>query len=160
MQMKVYLVQHGEPVPKETDPERPLTEKGRADARKVARLLGMSQVKVPEAWHSGKTRARETAEILAAAIEAEVSKAEGLAPLDPVSPVRDKIEGRAEDLMLVGHLPFMARLASLLVLDNELPEIVAFRQGGIVCIEGREDGGWRVAWMVVPDLLCGDTGDA
>ena len=158
--MKVYLVQHGEPVPKETDPERPLTEKGRADVQKAARFLAMSQVKVPEAWHSGKTRARETAEILAAAVEAEVSKAAGLAPLDPVSPVRDKIEGRTEDLMLVGHLPFMARLASLLVLDSELQEIVAFRQGGVVCIERSGDGSWRVAWMVVPDLLCGDSGDA
>ena len=51
----------------------------------------------------------------------------GLAPKDPVAPVKQAIEQSAGDLMIVSHLPFLGKLAALLVADNEETEIVAFR---------------------------------
>lgn len=54
--------------------------------------------------------------------------------------------------MLVGHMPFLARLAGLLVAGNPETEVVRFQNGGIVCLEG-EGGRWRVRWAVVPDLV-------
>jgi phosphohistidine phosphatase len=56
---------------------------------------------------------------------------------------------------LVGHLPFMARLASLLLTRDPKAEIVAFQPGTVLCLEG-EGGTWRVAWMLRPELLAPD----
>lgn len=62
--MFVYLGQHGEAEREEVDPARPLTEKGRNDVRKVALFTAGAHVRVERIFHSGKLRARQTAEIL------------------------------------------------------------------------------------------------
>ena len=83
--MKLYLVQHGEALPKEVDSDRPLSDQGQQDVERLARFLANRGVRVSQVWHSGKTRARQTAELLAAALAPGV-KAEaraGLAPNDP-----------------------------------------------------------------------------
>ncbi|MFQ6047560.1 MAG: histidine phosphatase family protein, partial [Gemmatimonadales bacterium] len=83
--MRLYLMQHGEAKSKEENPDRPLTDGGRAEVEAVARLLSDRQL-VPHvaAFHSGKTRARETAEILARNVKTVrgVAEWEGLQPLD------------------------------------------------------------------------------
>lgn len=152
--MKLYLVQHGEAKSEEMDPSRSLTEKGAADVGKVAGFLNPLHVKVKAVFHSGKTRARQTAEILAEVVRDGDLKAHGgLAPNDPVGPLKDEIAQTSDDLMIVGHLPFLGKLASVLVGGAESADSVAFRQGGIVCLERDEKGAWRVRWMVTPDLL-------
>jgi phosphohistidine phosphatase len=55
--------------------------------------------------------------------------------------------------MIVGHLPFMEKLASLLVAGSEDADIVAFQMGGVVCLERDDVGVWRVRWMVTPDMF-------
>ena len=57
--------------------------------------------------------------------------------------------------MIVGHLPFLGKLVSLLVTGSEKNEIVEFHFGSVVCIERRDDGKWKVAWMITPALLHG-----
>ena len=57
--------------------------------------------------------------------------------------------------MLVGHLPFMGRLTSLLVSRVEEPDAVAFRPGSVVCLERGPEGTWTLAWMIRPELLAG-----
>jgi phosphohistidine phosphatase len=54
--------------------------------------------------------------------------------------------------VLVGHLPHLSRLASLLLVDDPGREIVAFRMGGIVCC-GHGEGRWRLKWMLTPELI-------
>lgn len=66
--MKLYLVQHGEASAKTVDPERPLTELGRTDVEQLARFLGEAGVRIERVMHSGKLRAVQTAECLAAGI--------------------------------------------------------------------------------------------
>ena len=161
--MKLYLVQHGEAKSKDEDPGRHLTEKGRRDAEKAAAFLKAAGLSAGAVWHSGKTRAAETAGILGRALGLEGAVAEhaGLAPNDPVEPVRDEVDrasggpggGPDEGLMIVGHLPFTGKLASLLVAGSESAGVVAFRQGGVVCLERTDDGSWSVLWAVVPELL-------
>jgi phosphohistidine phosphatase len=56
-------------------------------------------------------------------------------------------------MMIVSHLPFLGKLAALLVADNEETEIVAFGFGCVVCVERIEDDPWKLAWMIVPALL-------
>ena len=164
--MRVYLVQHGEAVPADENPDRPLSDKGRTDVQRVASFLARS-VRVGRIIHSPKMRARDTAVLLAQAlgpgglVEEAVS---GLAPNDSVEVAADLIAGWSDDTMMVGHLPFMDRLASRLVAGSEEANVAAFRPGTVVCLEradGDQDGeegdggGWALAWMVRPELLGG-----
>jgi phosphohistidine phosphatase len=56
--------------------------------------------------------------------------------------------------MIVGHLPHLARLASLLITGSETLEVAAFQQGGVVCLEHDRAGeSWRIKWMLVPEIL-------
>jgi len=104
--MLLYLVQHAEAKSKEEDPARDLTEKGRRDTERVARYLKRLNVPVSRIFHSGKTRAQSTAEILAAQVQpaAGVSDATGLAPLDDPAIWAERVASLEEDTLLVGHL--------------------------------------------------------
>jgi|SRR5271157_3878081 phosphohistidine phosphatase len=156
--MKLYLIQHGEATAEEIDPSRPLTAKGRSDVQKIASFLKGVRVRPDAILHSGKTRARQTAEIIAAQLgpDCQVREREGLAPNDPVTTLTKEILGKADDLMIVGHLPFLGKLASLLFAGSQSKNPVAFRQGGVVCLQRNEDKTWQVAWMVTPEVLVGN----
>ena len=153
--MRLYLVQHGEALPQEVDSKRPLSNQGRQDAERVARFLASRGVRVSRVWHSGKTRARQTAELLAATVAPGV-KAEaraGLAPNDPTEAFAETLASWREDAMVVGHLPFMARLVTHLVTKSDDGRIVAYLPGSLVCLERDEDGAWAIAWMLRPELM-------
>jgi phosphohistidine phosphatase len=154
--MKLYLVQHGEAVSKAKDPERPLTPQGRQDVARVAAFARRAGVEIHQVWHSGKRRAEETAGILAQQLEpvGGMVAREGLGPNDHVEPVAELMKRETRSLMLVGHLPFMERLAGLLVGGDAERRTVQFRQGGVVCLE-RDPGSlaWTVLWSVPPDLV-------
>jgi phosphohistidine phosphatase len=153
--MKLYLVQHGQAKAKDEDPHRPLTPRGREDVEKVAAFLKPLRLGVRTVRHSGKTRAAQTAEILAAAMAVEegVVQQDGLAPNDSVAPTAQMLSGMTDDLMIVGHMPFMAKLAATLLTGDEAAGCVAFQQGGVVCLERSGEAAWQVAWMIVPELL-------
>jgi len=153
--MQLYLVQHGRAKPKAEDPDRPLTAEGEEDVRKVTAFLEPLGLCTRAIWHSGKTRAAQTAETLSRAVAAEngLHLRDGLAPNDPVAPVARELSEADDDLMIVGHMPFMARLASALLLGDESGEPVVFQQGGVVCLRRGDDARWQVAWMIVPELL-------
>jgi phosphohistidine phosphatase len=154
--MEVYLVQHGEAKREEEDPARALTDRGKREAEGVARAAGRAGLALAEILHSGKRRAQETAEIFAVRLKPSrgVREAAGLAPMDDPAAAEGLIEGAAGPLMLVGHLPHMGRLASLLLAADPGKEIIAFRMGGIVCLS-REEGGWRLRWMLTPEVAAG-----
>jgi len=153
--MKLYLIQHGEATTEEVDPSRPLTAKGRLDVQKIVSFLKGSGMGPVPIYHSGKTRARQTAEIIAPYLGAEgqVQEKGGLAPNDPVQGLAKEVSGMSSDVMIVGHLPFLAKLASTLLTGLESKSLVAFRMGGVVCLQRNEERTWQVAWMVTPHLL-------
>ena len=115
--MYLYLVRHGEAKPKEQDPERPLTERGSETVRRVAALMGGMRLSVGGIHHSTKLRARQTAEILAAGSGAvvPVTQVPNLEPQADVDELAESLSAATTDLMLVGHLPHLDRLASRLV---------------------------------------------
>jgi len=153
--MKLFLVQHAKAVSSEVDPDRPLTVEGQRDMQKVAEFIKPLSFAVDNLWHSGKTRARQTAEILATVItiENEMAVHDGLAPNDNVQVIKDSIVSVGRDMMIVGHLPFMSKLASLLLTGSESSGTVAFRQGGIVCLSTEGDNKWQIDWMITPEIL-------
>jgi phosphohistidine phosphatase len=152
--MRLYLVQHGPALAKEVDPDRPLSDVGRRDVERVAAFLKPSELRVASVVHSGKTRARQTAEILAAAVsDGSLERRADLNPNDPVNPIAEEAVTWTADTMLVGHLPFMARLASRLVgVDVDLG-VAAFQPGSVVCLEREQGGRWTIAWMIRPELI-------
>ncbi len=151
--MKLYLAQHGEALTKEEHADRPLSDKGRIDVGRVAWHLAMLGLEVAEVQHSGKARARESAEILAASLGAACGERTGLGPNDPVAALAEAAAGWREDRLLVGHLPFMGRLADLLVGGGEGLDLLAFSPGCLACLEREVAGSWRIAWILNPDDL-------
>jgi phosphohistidine phosphatase len=153
--MRLYLVQHGKAVDKKVNPDRPLTSEGAQEVDRVAAFLKGQPLHITEIWHSGKTRARQTAERLASTLVpgAVLRSREGLAPDDAVSDLKRVLEKRRENLMIVGHLPFLSKLAGLLLTGDDDEQVVGFRNGGVVCLEQDEADRWRVAWAIAPELL-------
>ncbi len=153
--MKLYLVQHANAVSEDADPQRPLSDRGRLDIKKVTDFLKPLNLSVDYLWHSTKTRAVQTAEILAEVVKINKEKVErdGLAPNDGVTAIKGELIAAQQDTMIVSHMPFVSRLASLLLTGREFTETVAFRQGGILALSSSEENQWQIEWMVIPDIL-------
>jgi phosphohistidine phosphatase len=151
--MLVYLLRHGEAKPKEQDPERGLTDAGRAEVQAVARALARLKPRIAEIWHSGKSRAEQSARILAASlgIEERVREHEGLAPNDPVQPLVSELRHGREAVAIVGHLPQLGKLVSVLLLGRE-ETLLDLPAAGLVCLE-RVETGWVIRWILDPQLL-------
>lgn len=153
--MRLYLVRHGEAVSEEVDPRRPLSPTGRLDVQKLGRFLRRAKLKVDPIWHSGKARALETAQILGEALsvkDAPLAR-QGLAPLDPIEPIESQLRKTEEDLMIVGHLPFLGKLASSLLTGSPSLGVLSFQAAGVACLERVEEGSWCLEWMVSPELV-------
>jgi phosphohistidine phosphatase len=154
--VKLYLVQHGEAVPKAENPKRPLSERGHLDVEHVAAFAHRAGVRVHQIRHSGKRRAQETAKILGAELEPPggVVALPGLGPKDDVRPTAELLNREIQPIMLVGHRPFMDRLAGWLVAGDRNRSVVRFYKGGIVCLErDPQSGEWAVVWAVTPGLF-------
>jgi phosphohistidine phosphatase len=151
--MNIYLVQHGEAEPEDVDPARPLTERGRRDAQRVAACAARLGLEVHQIRHSGKTRAEQTAMILGEALSPPggVVAESGLAPKDDVRPVAEALVHDSQPVMLVGHLPFLSRLAGLLLTGDPDRPVVQFCKAGIVCLAHQESR-WLVAWILTPEM--------
>jgi len=159
--MNLYLVQHGEAEAKAGDAERLLTEQGRDDVARVAAFTRRAGVVVHQIRHSGKRRAEETAAILAEhlAPAGGVLMMPGLAPKDDVAGVAELVSQETEPLMLVGHLPFLDRLAGLLVTGDPNKSVVSFQRGGVVCLQrDPKTSAWAIVWAATPDLIPNEGG--
>ncbi len=152
--MKLYLVQHGEALSKAQNPERPLSQQGQSDMEHLAAFLS-EDIQVSRVIHSGKERALQTANILAAALSSgtRVDAVGGINPKDPTGPFAQDISNFDGDTLVVGHLPFMAKLTNRLVTGSEDTTVAAFRPGTVVCLESLEPGDWQIQWMLRPELL-------
>jgi phosphohistidine phosphatase len=160
IKLDVYLIQHGESKSKEEDPARPLTERGRKSVENVGADLARVGVSFDRVFHSGKLRAQQTAEILADSlgIGDKVEAHSGLDPMDPVKPIMDWFSELAEralkSVAIVGHLPFLDKLASILVTGSESAGVIAFQYAGVVRLVPKAEGqGYRVRWVLTSELI-------
>jgi phosphohistidine phosphatase len=157
--MLLYLVQHAEAKKEEEDRSRPLSEKGKREIERMALHLSKLNLLVSRIVHSTKLRAKQTAEALSKGVKPskEVAESDGLSPMDdPVvwaERLKYMTDSANEDIMLVGHLPHLGRLASLLLAGDPERNVVSFRMAGVVCLERGEKGTWSLKWMITPDVL-------
>jgi phosphohistidine phosphatase len=152
--MALYLVQHALSRPKTEDPEKGISPTGRADTERIAAVAAGYGVHVSGILHSGLKRAAETAGIFADALHPPegVGVVDGIAPLDDPAPVADTLDPEG-NVMLVGHLPFMERLAGLLVTGSLDTPVYRFQNSGIVCLNRHPDqGNWVVFWSLSPRI--------
>ena len=152
--MAIYLVQHAECLPKDQDPEKGLSDPGIASATRIAEVAAGYSVPVFRILHSGKKRARQTAEIFASYLTPTegVAAIEGLNPLDDVILFGDRLDSRS-DTMVVGHLPFMEKLAAYLVTGQTEKPVFKFQNAGIVCLDKHPgNGNWVVWWALMPNI--------
>ena len=153
--MRIYLMRHGIPVSKEEDPERPLSDQGRGDVERIAGFLEKGGVRIDEFLHSGKARARQTAEIMASRLNPGITPVErrGLSPMDDVNEIAGYINENEKDLMIAGHLPHLGKLTSLLVIGRESVPVVSFQEAGLVCLEKKQRSLGTIVWMLVPEII-------
>ena len=153
--MFVYLVQHADAKKEEVDPSRALSEKGLQDIKKVAFYVSQLNIKVYKIFHSGKLRAKQTAEVLSENLKPTkgITEVGGLAPLDDAEIWEERLKGMTDDIILVGHLPHLDRLASLLLCGNADKNVVSFKMAGIVCLKRNDIGEWSLQWTLTPETV-------
>ena len=154
--MKLYLVQHAESKHKEEEYTRPLSDRGWRNIRKTASYAKeYLHIKVEQIVHSGKLRAKQTAEVLAEQLnppKALIADT-NLEPLADPKAWKKRLVKTTQDIMLVGHLPHLSKLASYLLAGDENKEVIAFKMGGIVCLERDQQCHWAIHWMITPAII-------
>jgi phosphohistidine phosphatase len=152
--MTLYLVQHGQSLPKDVDPDQGLSEIGVAETERIAGVAKNYHINVKLILHSVKTRARKTAGILASALNPTngAKEVEGLKPMDDVAAFAAALNPD-HNTMLVGHLPFMDRMASYLVTGTIDKPVFKFQNSGIVCLDqDPETKSWVITWTLMPTI--------
>ena len=152
--MALFLVQHGHSLPKDKDPKKGLSPEGIAETKRIAEVAKAYNVLVSGITHSGKTRARQTAEIFESILKPEqgIQESIGLNPIDDVTAFADKIDS-AVNRMLVGHLPFMERMTSFLITGSMEKPVFKFQNSGIVCLDKYPTTSfWVIKWTLMPNI--------
>ena len=152
--MALYLIQHGKSLPKDKDPQKGLSQEGITETERIAEVAKGYAIPVSKIIHSGRTRARQTAEIFAASLKPEggMTEESGLNPLDDVTVFAGTIDN-TKDIMLVGHLPFMERLTTYLITGTFEKPVFKFQNSGIVCLDkDPASGSWVIKWALMPHI--------
>jgi len=146
--MQLILVHHADAVGPEVDPQRSLSMAGRFDVDRLAAAAAAKGVKPAVIWHSGKLRARQTAEAFLRRCNplAEFKMVRGLRPDDPAEILRDVLRGEDRHLLVVGHMPHIAELLRLVAAGAQ-----PFPLHGLVTLESRDGGAsWEEMWRARP----------
>jgi phosphohistidine phosphatase len=154
--MNLYLVQHGEAKDEAEDPTRSLSDVGARNAEKVAGFLSRNMELKPEKiFHSGKTRAHQTAQIMADHFHPVqgLDVADGLNPLDDPTIWARRVNDMIQDAMLVGHGPHLKRLASLLIGGDSEKEVIQLHYAAVFCLNRSETGNWAIRWVLIPEMI-------
>ena len=141
--MWLYLVHHGEAESPDIDHQRRLTSGGLQHVASLAAEAAARGVKPAVIWHSGKARARQTAEAFWRACNplAEFTVVRGLQPDDPPDWVRDRLIGETREVMLVGHMPNLPKLLALLLDQTPETNLHRFPLHALVALSSH-DTGW------------------
>lgn len=148
--MRLYLVHHGDAVGPDVDIRRPLSETGRGSVERLAAAAAELGARPTVVWHSGKLRARQTAEAYWRACNAlaEFGATRDLQPDDPPGWMRDRLRFESRDVLLAGHYPHLPRLLASLRGEPE-GALAGFPPHGVVALRTDDDGQtWVEEWRL------------
>jgi phosphohistidine phosphatase len=153
--MRLYIVQHGDSLPKDVDPDRPLSDRGRTDIQRLTEWLSSHNVQIAQILHSGKTRAKETAEILRPLLmsPSQLYERKGLAPNDSPDAFLHQLRDPEKDTLVAGHMPFVARTVSQALTGAPDRQLVEFVPGSVVGIERSDGASWRLFMFARPEFF-------
>ncbi len=152
--MALFVVQHGKNRPASADAEKGLSVEGKEATERMVAVADGYGVSVSRILHSGKKRARETAEIIAAVLRPEqgLAATDGMNPMDDVRAFKNHLD-LASNVMLVGHLPFLERLIGLLVCDDPDRTVFKLQNSGILCLDRDPEIDHAVIrWALMPTV--------
>ena len=149
--MLLYLVHHGDAVGPDVDPARPLSTRGQVEVDMLAEQAARRGAKPDVIWHSGKLRARQTAEAFWRRCNplSTFSATRGLQPTDPIAWIAETLAGETRNIMLVGHFPHLPQLQAFLLARGRDAGPVDFPMNGISALEELE-GRWSERWRMKP----------
>jgi phosphohistidine phosphatase len=150
--MKLLFAQHGTAHSEDENPDRPLTTDGMAETRNVARSVAAAGLAVDRVWHSGKLRARQTADLFAESLGGRVEERDDLGPADDPAAAVEAAEATGDSVLLVGHKPFMERLPALLLTGDADATPVEVTYAGLGVLQGSGDE-WSLAAYLPPSLV-------
>jgi len=154
--MKLYLAQHGEAKSEIQDPERPLTENGIFNVRRVAAYITKNtDARVHSIFHSGKKRSLQTAEIFAELLKPlkGLQLGKELGPNSLPWGWVERLSQIQDDIMIVGHLPHLQKLSALLLCQDDTKPIIQFQKGGVISLNRNESGIWSIEWIVTSHIV-------
>lgn len=137
--MEIYLMQHGQTLPKDQDPEEGLSAEGEAEIRLTARAFKVFHVDFDAILSSPKKRSKQTAAIVAEETGfpkeniKETEKVKAKTPAEETVRALADLSG-AKRVLVAGHLPSVAEVASYLLTEGSKADI-EFENGGFCCIE-------------------------
>jgi phosphohistidine phosphatase len=148
--VQLYLVHHGDAVGPDVDPQRPLSAVGRAGVDYAAAKAAERGAHPSVVWHSGKLRAKQTAEAFWRACNAlaEFSATRDLQPDDPPAWIRDRLRGETRDILIAGHFPHLPRLLALLLGRSEGIAIDFPLHGVVALVTDDEGETWKDEWRL------------
>jgi phosphohistidine phosphatase len=147
--VRLSLVHHGEAVGPDVDPRRPLSPRGRDTVERLAGVAAERGVHPDVVWHSGKLRARQTAEAFWRACNplAEFSATRDLQPDDPPEWIRERFRGETREILIAGHFTHLPRLLGVLLGPDGAA--AQFPLHGIVTLVSENEGEkWKELWRV------------
>jgi phosphohistidine phosphatase len=149
--MELYFIRHGEADPNapDTGGGPPLTENGLLQVRKCANFAARLGVRVAEIRHSDRLRAIQTAQEFERALGCPRIQVPGIGPDDDINPLRREAAGLEQNVMVVGHLPYLSRIAGALLAQDESMPVVVFHPASLVRLDRREDARWSLQ-LVMP----------
>ena len=149
--VRLYIAHHGDAVGPQENPMRPLSATGQQQVTDLAAEAAGRGVRPRVIWHSGKLRARQTAEAYWRACNplAQVTAARGLLPGDPPAWIADRMLAEDGELMVVGHMPHLPSLLALLLTGTTDAPDAGFPLNGLVCVE-EQAGTWTERWRLTP----------
>lgn len=152
--MKYYFVQHGKAVSKDIDEARPLSDDGINETLAIAKKLRINNVTISQICHSGKKRAAQTAEIIAAELGiSSVNEIKGMAPNDGVKSFSEsQLVSDGGNTLYVGHLPHLGKLVSYLLTNDDSINCVTFQNSAVVCIDSTDNGA-SILWLMTPTTI-------
>lgn len=153
--MKLYLMRHGDYLIDMHQHMDVLTEAGKRAVLTLSNFLVPSQLRVSNILHSGKFRAQQTAELIAQGIQSDQLPQvhDGLKPESDVIAFANEISQWHDNVLVVGHLPFMGRLTGLLLTGNQNREVIHFDPGTLACLEQHDTDQWAIKWVLNPHLF-------
>ncbi len=148
--MKLWLMRHGDAIDMAEDAVRPLSQEGRTEALNAGAFLKKVNSSPDLILHSTLRRAAETASIIAAElnISNRLSERQGLEPDDDPEVWAAELAIEDGDTLVAGHLPFVPRLASLLLTGKKDGLAIRWTTGSIMCLSRESCNDWKLLYFI------------